>query len=195
MKTICLLSFICVATLFVGSDARADVPPPETEPCLNKTAGAACVYGDGGTGTCQEQTCSKIDYLGWDRDASSSPPTASYACLKCITGTTSNTVTSTQSTTRTATVGPSDTATNTATAGPTVTATNTATAGPSDTGTDTGTPGPSTAATGTQTGTDTSSSGDSGWCSVGKGSTMGRFVPWLLAAAFSLLFLLGRRRK
>jgi hypothetical protein len=62
------------------------------------------------------------------------------------------------------------------------------------TNTHTGTATPTSTDTNTQTGTDTSTK-DSGWCSVGKGSTMGRIAPWLMAAAFSLLFLFARRRQ
>jgi hypothetical protein len=149
MKTATTLSLVCIATLFAAARARADVPPPETEPCAAKAAGAECTYL--GPGVCQEGTCSKPDYSKWDRDASSSPPTTTYPCLKCVIGT----------------------ATNTATTSPIATDTSTS----------------------SQTGTDTSSSSDSGWCSVGKGSAASRWVPWLMAAAFSLLFLVGRRRK
>jgi hypothetical protein len=53
---------------------------------------------------------------------------------------------------------------------------------------------PTSTGTSTQTGTDTSTS-NSGWCSVGNSSGMDRTAPWLMAAAFSLLFLLARRRQ
>lgn len=157
-----------VAVLVAGGTALADVPPPEAEACWRKTVGEPCTFG--GAGTCQDGTCSKLDYLSWDRDASASPPFASYACVKCVTGTV----------TATNTVTATDTTTNTVTA----TDTNTVTA----TGTDTNT------VTATGTNTDSSTS-DDGWCSVAKGPGIGRVGPWLMAAAFSLLFLAGRRRK
>ncbi len=37
--------------------------------------------------------------------------------------------------------------------------------------------------------------GDDGACTVGKQSSVKRVGPWLLAGAFSLLFMLGRRRR
>jgi hypothetical protein len=130
---------VFVAVLFVGVSARADVPPPDTQACSGKAAGDACTYGS--AGTCQEGTCSRLDYFNWDRDASAGPPSTTYACMKCVPGTT------------------------------TATATTTA----------------------TNTNTDSSTS-DDGWCSVAKVPTVGRVGSWLMAAAFSLLFLAGRRR-
>jgi hypothetical protein len=79
MKNLVGSTFICIALLFVSSYALADVPPPETEPCLGKAAGAACTYG--GAGTCQQQTCGK--------------PSSEYPCLMCLTGTDTKTDTNT----------------------------------------------------------------------------------------------------
>ena len=93
MRSILASASILFAVAFFGATARADIPPPEVEPCQGKTAGTACVYN--GAGTCQDQTCDKADLSHWDHDASSSPPTTSYACLKCIGGTDTNTSTST----------------------------------------------------------------------------------------------------
>jgi hypothetical protein len=152
MRNTISVSFFCIVSLFANARARADVPPADAEPCMGKAAGAACTYGT--AGTCQEQTCTKADLAHWDHDASAAPPTTSYACIKCVPG----------STTATGTHSNTDTST------------------------------PSSTATGTQTGTDTSTSSDGGFCSVGRSSTMGRLAPWLMAAVFSLLFLLGRRR-
>jgi hypothetical protein len=132
--------FLFSAMLF-GASARADVAPPETQPCVGKAAGDACVYN--GNGTCQMQTCSKSDYYNWDRDASSSPPITTYDCVKCIVGTTTGTSTAT------------------------------------NTNADGGTP---------------PSNGDSS-CSIGRQGTAKRIAPWLMAGAFSLLFLFGRRRR
>jgi hypothetical protein len=139
--------FACVilatAPMLVGARAYADVAPPETEPCQAKSAGTACTYS-GHAGTCQDQTCTKLDYYGWNRDASAAPPTTSYDCRMCVTATTSNTAVNT--------------------------------------------------ATGTTTDTSTSTD-DGGWCAIGKPQTMKRLGPWLLGAAFSLLFVFGKRRK
>ena len=141
MKTILAsATFLCASVLF-SSPSRADVAPPENQPCVGKAAGAACVYN--GNGTCQTRTCSKLDYANWDRDASSSPPSTTYACLQCLIGTTTG----------------ADTATNTRADG-----------GPLP------------------------SNGDSS-CSIGRQGTAKRIAPWLVAGAFSLLFLFGRRRR
>ena len=84
--------------MLLGGPARADVAPPDTSACAALSAGAACVYN--GTGTCQNSTCSKLDYANWDRDASASPPSMNYACLKCI----PDTDTATSTTTATSTI-------------------------------------------------------------------------------------------
>jgi hypothetical protein len=120
--------------------------PPEVDACRSKQVGAACSYY-GSTGTCQNQTCHHLDYGNWDRDASASPPSTSYACVECLTATDTNT------------------------------------------------------STGTNTGTKTNADGgdspskDGGSCSIGKQSSATRVAPWLLAAAFSSLFLIGRKRR
>jgi hypothetical protein len=129
-----LLSVAC----FVALPARADMIPPEADACRTKQVGAACSYS-GGTGTCQNQTCHHFDYSNWDRDASTSPPSTSYACVECLTATDTNTNTN-------------------------------------------------------MDGGD-SPSKDGGSCSIGKQSSATRVAPWLLAAAFSSLFLIGRKRR
>jgi hypothetical protein len=50
---------------------------------------------------------------------------------------------------------------------------------------------------GTDTGTDPGPppAGDDGSCSLGRGTAARRIAPWLMAASFSLLFLLSRRRR
>lgn len=145
MKFLLASAPLFFAAMLSGAPARADVAPPETQPCVGKSAGDACVYN--GNGTCQAQTCNKLDYANWDRDASSSPPSTTYVCVKCIVGTTTGTMT----------------ATNTAT----------------NTNSDGGTP---------------PSNGDSS-CSIGRQGAAKRVAPWLMAGAFSLLFLFGRRRR
>ncbi len=84
MKSLLASAPFLLAALLLGSSARADVAPPETTPCQGKTAGTACVYNNG-AGTCQSQTCL-------------SPSSGGYACLECITGT--STTTSTDTTTK-----------------------------------------------------------------------------------------------
>ena len=105
--------------MLLSSPARADITPPEAESCVGKAAGDACVYN--GAGACQDQTCTGIDYAHWDHDASSQPPSTTYACLKCV--------------------------------------------------------------------------ADDSACSIGKQATARRVAPWLLAGAFSLLFVVARRRR
>jgi hypothetical protein len=191
-------ALVVTAIATLGGTARADVAPPETSPCVGKQVGDSCTYN--GAGTCQSSTCSKLDYLNWDRDASASPPVTTYACVKCLPA-----ATATQSATATGTGSPTDTATHTATQS----ATATGTGSPTDTATDTATQ--STTATGTGSPTDTStgsathtgtgpqtddkSKDDEGWCAIGGKLTVKRLGPWLMAGAFSLLFLLGRRRR
>jgi hypothetical protein len=164
MKSTIGLAILVAAVPLLGFPARADVAPPETEPCLSKQAGDACTYNNA-SGTCLDQTCSKIDYANWDRDASWPPPSMTYACVECIVGTTATTTT-----------------TATATATTTTTAT-------------------TTANTNTNTTTKTNADGgappanDDSACSIGKQITAKRVASWLLAGAFSLLFLFGRRRR
>jgi hypothetical protein len=134
MKNAIGLAAFSLTVLFLAPAARADVPPPETEPCVGKQVAEACVYN--GSGTCQNQTCSRIDY--------STGGSTTYPCVKCVVGT------------------PTDTNTNT------------------NTNADGGTP---------------PEDDDDGACSIGQRTTSKRVVPWLLGAAFSLLFLWRRRRR
>ena len=217
-------SALFLASMFlVGLPAHADVVPPDTAACSGKQAGAACTY-NGATGICQDGTCSRLDYANWDRDASASPPTASYACLKCVTGsvtatatgtdtgsktatdtatatsTPTTTVTVTETTTPTTTVTVTETATPTATASNTDTATSTPTVTVTVTATTTTTtttnpPTASNTATASGTNGDEPPADDDGACSIGRGITAKRIAPWVLAASFSLLFLFARRRR
>lgn len=139
-------------TLFGILPAHADVPPPETQPCTGKQAGTACTY-QSKAGTCQNGTCSKLDYLSWDRDASASPPTTSYACVKCETAAATGTLTTTA--TVTATVTDTTTVTDTATTSQTATTTLTPTATPTDTATTTTTDTATASTTDTDTLTST----------------------------------------
>jgi len=71
---------LLAAFLLSSTPALADVPPPETEPCVGKAAGSACTYN--GPGTCQNQICTR-------------PTSGDYACVKCVTGTDTGTATTT----------------------------------------------------------------------------------------------------
>jgi len=82
MKRLLLCSFVLSSLLLVGA-ARADVAPPNLEPCVGKAIGALCLTDTAVPGTCQDTTCQRLDYAHWDRDASSSPPSASYPCVLC----------------------------------------------------------------------------------------------------------------
>jgi hypothetical protein len=93
MKSVLASAPILFAAVLLCGPARADITPPEVQPCQTKQAGDACLYN--GAGTCQNQTCIKADYAHWDQDASTAPPTTSYACVKCIGGTNTETNTST----------------------------------------------------------------------------------------------------
>lgn len=63
----------------------ADVPPADTQGCLQKAKGDACQTDASKAGACQSQTCSKLDY------SDGSPPgTITYACLVCVPGATAS---------------------------------------------------------------------------------------------------------
>lgn len=78
-----------VVALAAGAGrARADVIPPDEDACQRMgsylPAGTMCRVEPGGRdGTCEDATCSRLDYAGWDRDASASPPTRTFPCTKC----------------------------------------------------------------------------------------------------------------
>ena len=213
-----LLALFSVLACFVAP-VRADLIPPENQPCEFKQAGAACVLRDV-AGTCQTRTCSRLDYAHWDRDASPSPPSTTYACLQCVVGSSTNTGTSSGTSSGTGTSSATVSATGTDTGSATVSATGTDTGSATVSATSTGTSSATVAATGTGTGSATvsaTSTGttpstpagpspaaraddqeppaqDDGACSIG-GPVAKRIAPWLLAGAFSLLFLFSRRRK
>lgn len=83
MRTTTLALFAALTLL--ADAAAADVPPPGLDECRGHDAGSSCTFM-GAAGTCRATTCSRIDYAGWDRDASSTPPTLNYACTLCVTG-------------------------------------------------------------------------------------------------------------
>ena len=73
------------ALTLLADAASADVPPPGLDECRGHDAGSTCTLM-GAAGTCRATTCSRINYAGWDRDASAAPPSITYACTLCIAG-------------------------------------------------------------------------------------------------------------
>ena len=74
-------ALVALALALSPSDARADVPPPNTSGCSTKKAGEACTRDDGAQGTCATSTCSRINY---DCDGGKSPcGSVSYDCVLC----------------------------------------------------------------------------------------------------------------
>ncbi len=74
---------LVTALFLISSAAMADVIPPEESACDGKSPGDACTPPSGGT--CVASTCSRLDYEHWDRDASATPPSVSYDCVRCST--------------------------------------------------------------------------------------------------------------
>jgi hypothetical protein len=179
--------------LFIGPSARADVIPPDVYACNGKQLGDAC-SDTSVSGICQTSSCTKLDYSQWNRDASSGPPSTTYACVKCAPGTVTSTKTATSTPMDAGTALDAGTMSNTQTATSTPTATATATS--SSTQTATASPTATGTLTDTNTNTDTSQhTNDDGWCTVGRGSAAKRVAPWAMAAAFSIFFLWARRRR
>lgn len=76
-----------VATLFLlPSTVSADAMPPNAMACESRGVGATCML-EGAIGTCVASRCSRLDYEGWDRDASMTPPTIEVDCVVCNTST------------------------------------------------------------------------------------------------------------
>lgn len=74
-------ALVALALALSPSDARADVPPPNSSGCTTKKAGEACTRDDGAQGTCATSTCSRINY---DCDGGKSPcGSVSYDCVLC----------------------------------------------------------------------------------------------------------------
>lgn len=68
--------------------ASADAIPPDVQACDMQTMGAMCTIPDGSRamGTCAMDTCHRLDYAHWDRDASTGPPSVAYDCVRCVVG-------------------------------------------------------------------------------------------------------------
>ncbi len=81
-----LLRALPLSLLLFAAPAAADVVPPEVSACRGRIAGAACGNELGlPAGVCRDDTCSRLDYVNWNRDASPSPPYMQYACVRCVT--------------------------------------------------------------------------------------------------------------
>jgi hypothetical protein len=80
------LSASCLASALLAlsaAPAAADVLPMDVTECDMHTVGSTCTDPAGG-GVCTMSTCTRIDYAHWDRDASASPPSMVYDCVRCI---------------------------------------------------------------------------------------------------------------
>jgi MYXO-CTERM domain-containing protein len=75
---------LALATLAPAS-ASADVIPMDVTACDMHTVGAACMDSEG-SGICTMDTCHRLDYAHWDHDASASPPSMAYDCVRCVVG-------------------------------------------------------------------------------------------------------------
>jgi hypothetical protein len=181
-KSLVALAFVPLVTLLGSAPARADVPPPDTYSCMNLGVGAACDLqqtspahdgGGGPRGVCGTATCSRLDYAHWDQDASASPPSMQYECLKCLAPTDG---------------GPADA---TALDGPPVAD---GAAGTGGTGGSSGTGG-AAGAGGADGGSGTvGSKSDGSGCSLG-GRQARALGPWALALVFGASVMFARRRR
>jgi hypothetical protein len=73
---------VVMGLVCLPSAVYADVTPDGFEECVGRAPGDSCA-----TGVCRAQTCSRLDYENWDRDADGGPPTIDYDCLLCQRGT------------------------------------------------------------------------------------------------------------
>ena len=194
MKCATSLAILSTAVLLFALPARADLVPPEVPPCNGKQVGDACTYN--GSGTCRNQTCSRLDYTNFNLDASSGPTTVTYTCLECLGGTNPD---GGPKDARPIDPGPMD-------AGSIDAEMNAAndSGGPLSSDVEPVAPGKDAAVTPVPTDAATSVTADAGApapandhgsCSVGKQGAAKRVAPWLMAGAFSLLFQIARRRR
>jgi hypothetical protein len=68
-----------LSLLALASPARADVPPPDAEPCLSKKAGDDCSF-QGKSGRCEAKKCTRASPTG----------STEYDCLLCTLPTSSD---------------------------------------------------------------------------------------------------------
>ncbi len=77
MKRSKLAELVFVAGVLVAARANGDIPPPDTQPCQGKAAGASCELG-GKKGACQKSTCSRL------LNGPDGPSRREYACMRCV---------------------------------------------------------------------------------------------------------------
>ena len=53
---------LLLAALSLSSIARADLAPPNVDPCAGEQAGTKCTTDSGRHGSCQQTKCSRLDY-------------------------------------------------------------------------------------------------------------------------------------
>lgn len=78
------LSIFAVAAAVVTSFtviAAADIPSPDQSACQGKSVGASCTPAAGGSGTCQNQTCTKAL-----PDGDGGFATTTFPCVLCTAG-------------------------------------------------------------------------------------------------------------
>ena len=221
MKTVKPFVSALVWLAAAASVARADVVPPDVADCQSAKAGASCRSG---AGTCVTDTCSKLDYANWNRDASASPPTVQYTCLRCVSsdgglGGAGGASAQGGSGGRGGTSGQMAMGGTMATGGTTAAGGTTATGGTTAAGGTGGqsavTSAPATGGTGGQGGvsvaggsaiaaaggaggsggSDGSQPDNSTGCAVGGWLSAKALAPWLLAGLFGAIVMLARRRR
>jgi hypothetical protein len=74
MSRALVASLVALACSLAPLSARADLAPPNTTGCNNKSSGDACKMDNGNTGTCSSQTCQHPTPDG----------STSYSCLVCV---------------------------------------------------------------------------------------------------------------
>ncbi|HEY3444753.1 MAG TPA: hypothetical protein VGK67_00250 [Myxococcales bacterium] len=71
-----------LVVVLVPLAGRADVIPPEEDACKSATKGAACTLTTGAKGTCQDSTCTHLDYS--NRPDGGPPGSKTVPCLLCL---------------------------------------------------------------------------------------------------------------
>jgi hypothetical protein len=173
--------FTVVVTLFAvtlpAKFARADIPPDDAQPCRDKEVGDACEFR-GRICTCQRSEYGATGYLETE-DAgliTFLEPASYVGCLDpCEPAGTAGTGSTPEPREADAAVSPATQEMDASVSLSPATQEMDASVSLADETEDRG--------------------GDDSGCSVSRSSRTGRFVPWALAASFSLLFLVRRRRR
>lgn len=193
MKTAGLLISALASLAAYASVARADVIPPDVADCSQAaSAGVSCRNG---AGVCVASTCSRLDYANWNRDASPSPPSVQYACLRCVSG--DGGLGGAGGTGGQSAIGGTTAVVGTGGQNAVTTASvvsNTGGQGGGLVAGDSGTVG--TGGAGGTSGSDRGKPDDSSGCAVGGGWLSAKALgPWLLAGLFGAIVMLARRRR